>query len=72
VITPLRASARVSLTVEVTTSDCWGATCTIDQVRKQATEGAISRLARQLQGIAGLRIVGDPKVTTVIVTDAEG
>ena len=40
-----RATCRVTVEVVVTLKDRWGGDCPVDQVRKQAQEGAMNRLS---------------------------
>ena len=74
-----RAIARVQVTVEFPIGGVvWGPDCTLDQVTKQAWEGALSILRRGLV-IQGLtigedkslktvaEIVGEPKITAILV-----
>jgi hypothetical protein len=63
------ASARVRLEVEIQVGSKWGADCSIQQVHEQAFEEASGKLGRMIEksGEHGVRIVGDPVITAVIV-----
>lgn len=65
----LKATARVLITIEVTPSDCWGADCAFDQLRKQAADVAINLVRRVIEGNTRCRIVGEPEVVAVLVED---
>ena len=79
----VRATARITLTVEIDDDGVWGADCPIDQIHRQAKEGAIGALERALRRAASpdaqsqpvarlaLRIVGEPKVMAVLVEERE-
>jgi hypothetical protein len=82
--TKVRATARVQLTIEISgEGGVWGADCSIDQVHRQAREGAIGALHRVINRAArldaeqvpavpiNLRIVGEPKVTAVLVEEED-
>jgi hypothetical protein len=78
-----KARARVQLTVEFDVGSTWGADCTTDQVFKQARDEAIDDvraglvidgLTINLPGAVGggktsARIVGEPKVTMVLLEE---
>lgn len=51
------ATAKVTVVVEVTTSDCWGADCTINQAERQARESAIGVLGRMVRECPMVRVV---------------
>ncbi len=62
------ASARVTLTVEVDVGSTWGEACQLKQIHKQASEEAVGALMRHIHsGARGMRIVGKPNVTAVLV-----
>ena len=74
----VQASARVQITVEFAVGgSVWGDDCSIEQVHKQAHEGAVNILRQGLiidglTGTTGLGkvhadIVGEPKVTAILV-----
>jgi hypothetical protein len=62
----LKAHARVQLTVSIDLKDTWGNECTINQIQKQAKDGAISSMWKWVEE-TGVTIVGEPKVTIVII-----
>lgn len=64
----VRAIARVTVTLEITTHDVWGPDCTVGQIKKQATEAAIGMVHR---GIRDPKIVGEPKVVGVLTEEIE-
>lgn len=75
----MKAFARVQITVEVEAEGPWSPDTTIDQIHRQATESAEGALRRGLilhSGSSGKdtktlgRIIGDPKVTIVMVEGA--
>lgn len=76
----VRAIARVQVTVEFAVGgQAWDDGATVEQINKQAREGAMSILRRGLaiegtvQGDASIKtlasIVGEPKITAVLVED---
>lgn len=70
-----KGSARVILTVEVPLHGSWGSDCTLSQVHKQAKDEALGYI-RQLvksatQKPAGLRVVGQPDITAVLIDEVE-
>lgn len=67
----VRANASVTLTIRVENCGAWGNECEISQVHKQAKEKAIERVryALHLAHEGTFIIVGEPKVTAVIVEE---
>lgn len=65
-----KATARVRITVEVSADGSWGGDCTLEQVRKQAMDAAVQRLASVLEreGRGGILILGVER-PEVVVTD---
>jgi transcription elongation GreA/GreB family factor len=59
------ASARVTVTVDVAVTDGWGPECTVSQVYKQAADVAANRIRALAK--EGLTLIGQPKVTAVLV-----
>ena len=49
-------TARVTVQVEVHVGS-WGPECDLNQVYRQASESAISRVRRAFEGVSGTRIV---------------
>lgn len=78
-----RARARIRITVEIDAAGVWGGECTVDQVRRQGVEAVEDALRRGLV-INGLScsnaikqektpatLIGEPKLTMVVVEDGE-
>ncbi|MFK0088726.1 hypothetical protein ACIQUS_15690 [Pseudomonas sp. NPDC090755] len=64
-------SAKVTITLELSSLGSWGPDCTIDQVYRQAREAAIGRLNKVLKDhVASTRILG-PVIVEAITTDLE-
>lgn len=61
--------ARVQVTLEVECHSAWGGDCNLNQVRRQATDEAIGLVTqnRKLEMTRQVTIIGDPKVTAVLV-----
>jgi hypothetical protein len=55
----------VELVLEVSVSDNWGSSCTVDQIYKQAIQSALERVHALVHN--GARVIGDPKVTMILV-----
>lgn len=59
----ISATAKVIITVEIdNTGGSWGKDCTVEQIHKQARQGAMNRLGQLIQRERGIRIVGEPRV----------
>jgi hypothetical protein len=75
----ITARARVQVTLEFLVTDTWGDDCKVDQVYKQAAESAIGQLRRGcLVSVASAlardgeaRVIGDPKVTAILVNKTD-
>ncbi len=64
----LIVTARVRLTLDVVVSDTWAPNVQLDQVEKQAREGAIRQLGAAITNVGGeFSLVGTPEVTAVLV-----
>lgn len=61
----LVTGAKVVVTLEVMETGSWGADCTIGQVHQQAADVAIDKIKRMIGDRAGVRLLGEPKVTSV-------
>lgn len=59
------AHARVTLTIEVPASGCWGAGTALDQVYRQAGEET-KRLIEDMLTKRGGKVIGEPKVVAVM------
>lgn len=76
----IKATSRVTVTVEIDTGGSWGADCTVEQVQKQAADAARAALMRglviDLQTMSNstqkttARIVGEPKILAILVEEA--
>lgn len=60
------ASARVTVTVEVSRCGSWDGNCTLDQIQKQAAEDAVGYIRQRTEKDGRLRIVGEPVVVSII------
>lgn len=69
-MTKTTAVAKVQITLEVNPGSIWGGDCPLDQVYKQAAEGAVNIISRIIKGHGMVSIVGTPKVLN-IVTEKE-
>ena len=65
----MKATARILVTLDVPITDTWGEGTDIGQIRKQAVESGLRRLGEILQVVDRPRVVGEPKVTIVLVED---
>ncbi|MGX1127364.1 hypothetical protein [Pseudomonas sp. HLS-6 TE3448] len=64
-------SAKVTITLELSSLGSWGPDCTIDQVYRQAKEAAINRLNKVFKDhTASTRIVGRV-IVEAVTTDLE-
>jgi len=64
------ATARVTITLEVTPGSNWGSNCSISQVHEQAGVEATNHVRKLIQSDRSIRIIGDPKVSVVVVERA--
>lgn len=72
----MKASARIQVTLDVPLADVWqhdGDDHNVGEVFAEIRTSAIAAMKRQLdpilRGNGGIRVVGDPKVTIVLVED---
>lgn len=63
----MKASARIQVTLDVPVSDQWTDGTDIAQIREQAVRSGLEKLRDVLRNSA--RVVGEPKVTIVLVED---
>lgn len=63
----MKASARIQVTLEVPISDQWNDGTDIALIRDQAVRSGLEKLRDILRNSA--RVVGEPKVTIVLVED---
>lgn len=63
----MKASARIQVTLDVPISDQWNDGTDIAEVRKRAVQSGLEKLHDILRNAA--RVVGEPKVTIVLVED---
>ncbi len=75
---PTKAFARVMVTLEFTLSQPWGDAATVAEIRKRGAEEALERvmagfvingLTCKTNSKTEARVVGDPKVTAILVED---
>jgi hypothetical protein len=67
---PATATARVIVTLDIPANGCWGEECTLAQIQKQAKESVLGTLQIKLiQASTSFRLVGEPKVTVVLVQE---
>jgi len=66
------ATAKVLVTLEVDAGSHWGGDCATQQVFDQAGRETIQRVMNELRKLGPrVRVVGDPKVTMVVVGKKE-
>jgi hypothetical protein len=65
----MRASARIQVVLDVPILDTWPDGTDIAEIRQQAIASGLARLSEIFTGVERPRIVGDPKVTIVLVED---
>ena len=66
----IKATARVRLTIDIPLTDTWGSDCAIDQIQKQAKEGALGMIRNsQFHELKLATIIGEPVVTAVLVEE---
>lgn len=69
----MKASARIQVTLDVPIEDVFAEQTNLAQVRRQAIDSGRQRLAKMLDGIldenVGVRVIGEPRVTIVLVED---
>lgn len=76
----VKTHARVTVTIEIPSTQVWNSNCDVEQIYKQAREEIIGVLrgAVVIDGLRGVptpatisaRIIGEPKVTAILVEDA--
>jgi hypothetical protein len=65
------ASAHVTLTLEVDVGSAWGGNSTVAQVHQQAGDDAVGAVLHMINAAnrrSWMRVVGQPRVTTVTST----
>lgn len=68
----VRATAKVTVTVEVTPQSTWHLNCSVEEIRKATTEEAISAVTRHLHsGGIKARVIGTPSVTVITIDEAK-
>jgi hypothetical protein len=65
----MKASARIQVTLDVPIADVWFDGANLKEIREQAIASGLRRLDEILHVVDRPRIVGDPKVTIVLVED---
>jgi hypothetical protein len=75
----IRATSRVTVTVEIDTGGSWDSNCTVEQIHRQAAIAARAALMKGLvidlttigqDNKTTARLVGDPKVLAIFVEEA--
>ena len=62
----VRAVAKVTLTVEVSTQSTWSMDCSVEEIRKATTEEAINILVKCIHsGAIKARVTGTPSVSVI-------
>lgn len=64
---PLRVTAQVSVVLKIEAESAWGLECTMQQVHDQGKADALNRLRRIVGDQRGFAVVGEPKVSMVVV-----
>ena len=67
----MTASAKCIVTVEISNLGSWGDDCKLDQIREQARDTAINKILKSVEYRRDFRIIGNPKVTAILVHDDE-
>jgi len=65
----MKASARIHVALEMPIGETWPDGTDIAVIRKEAIDAGLRRLAEILRVINGPRVVGEPKVTIVLLED---
>jgi len=65
----MKATAQFHVTLDVPLATQWPEGTDIATIRKEAIQDGVSRLQEILKGPGAPRIVGEPKVTIVLVED---
>ncbi len=69
----MKASARIQVTLDVPIADVWHEHADLGQVRLDAIASGVRKLQEVLQGAgggsSGVRIIGEPRVTIVLVEE---
>ncbi len=66
----MSATARVTVTLEITVPSAWGDACEVRQIKEQATRSAIESVGHMIRGSQlKAKVVGKPCVDLVIVLD---
>jgi hypothetical protein len=66
----MKATARLQVTLDIPINDTWPDGTDVAQIRKQAVESGLRRLGEILTVVDRPRLVGEPKVTIVLLEDA--
>jgi len=66
-------TAKVVVTLEIhNTGGHWDDECSIGQIKKQAKDSAVQEIRRMIQEQAKIYLVGEPRVTVILIDDEEG
>lgn len=63
--------ALVDVRLSVQAPSRWNEDAAMKQIKKQATEEVLQMLTRELGEIAGIRVIGKPRVIAVLVNEDE-
>ena len=61
-----KGTAVVRVEVQIKDQDNWGADCTLDQIRKQATKECVEELRKILEGHPNIRIISVSAVDIIL------
>lgn len=64
----MSSCARIRVEVEISNGSAYGPDWTLEAIRKQVKEEAVQRLRNLIEPKGG-RIIGEPKVITIIDTE---
>ena len=68
----MSATARVTVTLEITVPSSWGDDCAVRQIKEQATRSAVASIGHMIRGSQlKAKVVGKPAVDLVIVLDEQ-
>jgi hypothetical protein len=66
----VQATAKVLVVLEVESDGLWGPDCSIDQVQRQARDGAVQRVNKAFtNNPAGVRLVSVNRVDIILKTE---
>lgn len=65
----MKASARIQVLLDIPLTETWGGTVPLSMIHKEALEAGLRRLHEILQVVDRPRVVGEPKVTIVLLEE---